>query len=80
MLKVVGELCNVDKLGRIVIPKRIRRIFELDQNSCLEMLIDDDKIIMKKYVPQCIFCGSTDELEEFKGKCVCKNCMNDLNK
>lgn len=79
MLKVAGELCKVDKLGRIVIPKKIRQMFNLTDGSCLELLVDDDKIVLQEYIPQCIFCGTTDNLTEYKEKCICKDCIDNLS-
>lgn len=80
MLKVAGELCKVDKLGRIVIPKKIRQMFNLIDGSCLELLVDDDKIVLQEYIPQCIFCGTTDNLTEYKEKCICSDCIGNLSK
>jgi len=79
VLKVAGELCKVDKLGRIVIPKKIRQMFNLTDGSCLELLVDDDKIVLQEYIPQCIFCGTTDNLTEYKEKCICKDCIDNLS-
>ena len=79
-MKPIGELCNVDKLGRIVIPKSVRNKLMLDDKSCLELFIDGENIIMQKYLPQCVFCGDRDNLEEYKGKCICSACKADICK
>lgn len=80
MLKPVGNICKVDKLGRIVIPVKVRRMFDLVEESPLELFVEDDKIVLKRYIPQCSFCGSSEELTEFKGNHICKNCIAELVK
>lgn len=79
-MKKSGELCKVDPLGRIVIPVRLRRSLGLQPNDPLEVYINDDEIILKRYIPVCVFCGNEDDLIEFKGKTVCSNCARELGK
>ena len=78
MLKATGNICLVDKLGRIVIPVKVRKMFNLSENSPLELFVDDDKIVFQKYLPECPFCKSTDDLVEFKGSHICKNCLSEI--
>ncbi len=80
MLKAFGDICKVDRLGRIVIPVKVRRMFDLGENSPLELFIEDDKIVLKKYLPQCVFCGNSDNLKEYKGNHICKYCLEELSK
>ncbi|MBQ8795913.1 MAG: AbrB/MazE/SpoVT family DNA-binding domain-containing protein [Clostridia bacterium] len=80
MLKAIGNICKVDRLGRIVIPVKIRKMFDLAENSPLELFVEDDKIVFKKYLPQCTFCLSHDDLVEHKGHYVCKKCIEELSK
>lgn len=80
MLKAIGNICRVDRLGRIVVPVKVRRMFDLVENSPLELFVEDDKIVLKRYLPQCSFCGNSEDLTEFKGSHVCKNCINELTK
>lgn len=79
-MKPLGYICKVDKLGRIVVPVRVRKTFDLNEESPLEMFVDEDKIVLKKYLPQCSFCGSTENLSEFKGSYICRNCIDEINK
>lgn len=44
----------------------------------LEIMTEDDKIILKKYEPCCVFCHSKEDVQEFKGHCVCQNCIREL--
>lgn len=77
-MKTTGIVRPMDRLGRIVIPKPIRRklgIMEMDQ---LEMYVDGTNIVLKKYVSVCAFCGGESDLEQFKGKNVCATCLEGL--
>ena len=77
-IKKSGDVCTLDRLGRIVIPVRLRRKFDLQPDDTIELFISDDSIILRKYIPSCIFCKSQDELIEFNGKTVCKTCIAEL--
>ena len=46
-----GIIRRIDELGRIVIPKEIRKKLRIDNGESLEILIEDDNIILKKYSP-----------------------------
>lgn len=70
---------KIDEVGRVVLPKDIRNKIGINIGDILEMDIDEDKIIIKKAEQTCIFCGSTENLESFKGKNICKNCIKLLN-
>lgn len=79
-MKSTGIVRKVDELGRIVIPIELRRTLGIDIKDALEIYVDGEKIILKKYEPACIFCNNTDEVQTFKGKLVCKSCADELNK
>ena len=78
-MKPAGFLCNIDKLGRIVIPKPLRTKFDLKIDDTIELFIEDDSIILKKYRESCIFCGSDEDLVAYEGKTVCKHCIAKLS-
>lgn len=48
-MKATGIVRRIDDLGRIVIPKEIRRMFHLREGDPMELFIDDDKIVFKRY-------------------------------
>lgn len=50
-MKSTGMIRKIDELGRIVIPKEIRKILRLKSEQYLEMFLEDEKIILKKYFP-----------------------------
>ena len=43
-----GIIKSLDKLGRIVIPKKLRKGFNIEQGTQIEIKLDGDKIILKK--------------------------------
>ena len=69
-MKSTGIVRRVDELGRIVLPIELRRNFNIKERDTLEIFIDDEKIILKKYEPAYIFTGSMDDLIEYQGKKV----------
>lgn len=77
--KSTSVMRKVDQLGRVVIPKELRKNFDIEDNrDLLEIYVEGDKIILKKYVPGCLFCGKEGTLYEFKDKLVCPNCIKEM--
>lgn len=79
-MKSTGIVRKVDELGRIVIPIELRRTLEIDIKDSLEIFVEGSQIILKKYEPTCIFCGSAKNLTNFKGRNVCAACAKELGK
>lgn len=48
-MKATGIIRRIDDLGRVVIPKEIRRSMKLREGDPLELYIEDDKVIFRKY-------------------------------
>lgn len=73
-MKSTGMVRKVDELGRVVIPKELRRTLGIDNQDPLEIFIDGDKVILKKYKPNmaCTVTGevSDDNLVLLGGKLV----------
>lgn len=79
-MKDTGMIRKLDELGRIVIPIEIRNKFNLIEKKQMEIYVEDSCIILKKFEPSCVFCGDTEDLDEFKGKLICSRCKNSLTK
>jgi len=73
-MKSTGIVRKVDDLGRIVIPKELRTTLNIDIADSLEIYVEGEQIILKKYEPACVFCGEASEIVNFKSKNVCKSC------
>ncbi len=78
MAKSTGVVRRVDELGRIVIPMELRRTMNIAEKDPLEILVDGDSIILKKYAISCTFCGEQDDLIEYKEKRICEACAKSL--
>lgn len=79
-MKSTGIVRKIDELGRIVLPIEIRNTMDIKNRDAIEIFVDEDKIILKKYEPACLFCGNADNVTYFKGKLVCKDCIEMLIK
>jgi transcriptional pleiotropic regulator of transition state genes len=77
-MKATGIVRKVDDLGRIVVPIELRRTFDIDIKDPIEIYVDGDYILLKKYVPLCILCGSVEGMLEFKGRNVCQKCIGEM--
>ena len=79
-MKSTGIVRKIDELGRVVLPMELRRVLNLNVKDSIEIYVEGDNIILKKYEPCCIFCGNSTNIIDFKGKNVCENCKKDLVK
>ena len=77
-MKSTGIVRKVDELGRVVIPIELRRTLVIEERDALEIYTDNEKIVFRKYVPACIFCQSADEVQNYKGKLVCSECVKKM--
>ena len=76
-MKSTGMVRGIDKMGRVVLPTETRKLLNLVAGkSAVEIYTDDDSIVLKKYVPACIFCDSVDDIV---GNKICKQCIEKLN-
>ena len=53
-MKSTGIVRKMDDLGRVVIPIELRRTLEIAEKDPLEIYVDGNMIILKKYEPACI--------------------------
>ncbi len=79
-MKATGIVRKIDELGRIVIPKELRKTMSIDIKDPLEVFVDGDLVILKKYEPACIFCGEAKDVKNIKGRNMCQDCMVEIGK
>ena len=77
-MKATGIVRKVDELVRIVLPIELRRTLNIDIKDPVEIFVDGDSIMLKKYEPACIFCGSSDNVRQVRGKNICAACIEEL--
>ncbi len=80
-MKSTGIVRRVDELGRVVIPIELRKTLDIADKDPVEIFTDNNGcIILRKYEPACIFCGSADDVTAFQGKNVCRECRQKMGK
>lgn len=77
-MKATGIVRKVDELGRITLPIELRRTLNIDIKDPVEIFVEGEAIILKKYEPSCIFCGNAKDVVNYKGKNICKSCLEEL--
>jgi transcriptional pleiotropic regulator of transition state genes len=77
-MKSTGIVRKIDELGRIVLPIELRRSLGIGKDDPVEIYVDGSSVILKKYEPTCVFCGSSDKITHYKEKNVCAECIADL--
>ena len=80
IMKSTGIVRKIDELGRIVLPKELRRTLGLNDRESVEIYVDQDAIILKKFKSTCVLYGDNEDLLDFKGKSICQKCMDELKK
>lgn len=66
-MKSTGIVRKVDELGRIVLPSELRKSLGIEVKDSLEIYTSGDSVILKKYLPACVFCGEANDIITFKG-------------
>ena len=78
-MKSTGIVRRIDELGRVVIPIELRNKFGIDEKDPIEIFVEGSNIILKKYEPNCVFCGNSKNLVEYKGKLICEKCSKQIS-
>ena len=79
-MKSTGIIRRVDELGRVVIPIEIRNKFGISEKDPIEIFVDGSNIVLKKYEPNCVFCGTTKKLVSYNDKLICTKCAEKISK
>jgi transcriptional pleiotropic regulator of transition state genes len=77
-MKSTGVVRKVDELGRIVLPKALREIMDIQEKDPLEIFTDNNRIILQKYHPACEFCNNADNVVYFGEKRICRECIDKI--
>lgn len=77
-MKSTGMVRKIDNLGRIVLPIELRRVLEIDQDSSLQIFVEGEDIILKKYEPACVFCGEAKGVVQYKNRNICTECRKEI--
>jgi len=77
-MKATGIVRKVDELGRVVLPIELRRNLNINIKDPIEIFVDGEYIMLKKYEPACIFCGNAKNVKVVRGKNVCEDCIAEI--
>ena len=77
-MKATGIIRKVDDLGRIVLPIELRRMLDIAERDELEIFMENNRIVLQKYEPACLFCGSNRALVSFNRKNICGDCARKI--
>ena len=77
-MKTTGVIRQLDSLGRVVLPIELRRTLGINTKDMLQILVEGNSVILRKYEQNCHFCGGTAGLSPFKGKLICKHCLKEI--
>jgi transcriptional pleiotropic regulator of transition state genes len=77
-MKPAGIVRKLDQLGRIVLPKSLRKRYQMNVGVPVEILVQGDHIILERYRPKCVFCSSMEQVIQFKEKYICGICAKEL--
>ena len=90
-MKSTGIVRKIDELGRIVVPIEIRRVMGIQtakekgsknktDSDSVEIFVDGEEIILRKYNPGCHCCGNMDNLVEVMVLTICPDCLKEFYK
>lgn len=77
-MKSLGIVRKIDELGRIVLPIETRKRLDIMAGDGVEIFVERDRVILKKYAPACIFCGEVDDVVNYGDKKICRKCLEEL--
>ena len=78
-MKSTGIIRRIDALGRIVLPMELRRSLGWREQDRVEIFTEGEQVILRRFEPNCCFCGRGEELTEYRGKLVCAKCIRALH-
>ena len=73
-----GIVRRIDSAGRFVLPIELRRTLDIEDTDSLEIFLEDNTIVLKKYQPACIFCNNADDIVYFNNKRICTACLEKI--
>ncbi|WP_029516970.1 AbrB/MazE/SpoVT family DNA-binding domain-containing protein [Paenibacillus polymyxa] len=77
-MKATGIVRRIDDLGRVVIPKELRRVLGIEAGDPLEIFTDGNYVSFRKYAPGCSLCGLSGRklVKLYPEKLVCTGCVD----
>lgn len=81
-MKATGIVRRTDDLGRIVLPKELRDTLGIKNGDPLEVFVEGERIVLKKYAPGCVLCGNVERemTSLYPEKLICVACVAIITK
>lgn len=81
-MKATGIVRKIDELGRLVIPKEIRRTFDINEKDPMEVYVTENQdIVLRKYNQGCNCCGKIEKnMFHVLDMKLCSSCIDDFNR
>ena len=76
-MKPTGIITKLDLLGRVAFPVKLVKDLKIERSSAMDISVEGDTIRLEKYFPHCMFCGSTENIKQFKSRIICTECMEE---
>lgn len=68
---------QLDSLGRVTLPIELRRTLGIGEKDAIEIFVNGEEIVLRKYAPGCTLCGSVEQLTVGPGeKLICAHCVD----
>lgn len=80
MMKNTGLVKEIDEVGRLVLPKKVREPLGIQKGDAIMIYTEGDRIILQKVQSACVFCGATEQIVAWRDKCICEDCINGIGK
>ena len=77
-MKATGFIKKVDEMGRIVVPKDIRKALGISNLDYVQFYLDENGVVLRKYDNCCFLCSSREDVTEYKEKYICKKCIAEI--
>lgn len=77
-MKATGMTRKIDELGRVCLPIELRNNLDIKEKDSLEIYVDKDAIILKKFIRGCVKCSSVENLVDIDGNDYCHSCARKL--
>ena len=76
-MKSTGIIRRVDALGRVVIPKELRRTLHIKEGDPLELFVDGEYVCFKKYNTTELFAEALEDLADLMNDKELSECLSD---
>lgn len=70
-----GVVREIDRMGRITIPSEFRNSLDIDAGDMVDIMLDGGSIVIRKFDPRCVFCGTFGGVKDFEHKYICASCI-----